>query len=86
VRVVGRFDGDTFELTVANRGNPIPPETLAKLFQPFFRGGARRYQQGLGLGLYISAEVARAHGGTLQAASSAEETRFMLRIPGTSRV
>jgi signal transduction histidine kinase len=38
-------------------------------------------RQGLGLGLYIASEIARAHGGTLEATSSAEETRFTFRMP-----
>ena len=70
-----------FELSVANAGAPIPPETLGRLFQPFFRGAAPSPHQGLGLGLYISSEIARAHGGTLQVQSDAEETRFTFRMP-----
>ena len=42
-----------FELSVANRGEPIPPEMMDNLFQPFFSGTQPR-QQGLGLGLYIA--------------------------------
>ena len=37
--------------------------------------------QGLGLGLYIASEIARAHGGTLYVNSSADETRFTFRMP-----
>jgi signal transduction histidine kinase len=35
----------------------------------------------LGLGLYIAAEIARAHGGTLDVTSTPSETRFTLRMP-----
>jgi signal transduction histidine kinase len=38
-------------------------------------------QQGLGLGLYIAAEIARAHGGKLDVISTEQETRFTLRMP-----
>ena len=38
-------------------------------------------QQGLGLGLFIASEIARAHRGTLTVASSPEETRFTFRMP-----
>lgn len=72
-----------FDLSVANAGNPIPPATLERLFQPFFRGPTRADQQGLGLGLYIAAEIARAHGGTLDVTSTAAETRFTFRMPAT---
>lgn len=80
VRVRARSGDDGFELSVANLGEPIPPETLAKLFQPFSRASGRPGQQGLGLGLYIASEIARAHGGSLEVASSAEETRFTFRM------
>ena len=81
VRVTARSGAGGFELSVANMGEPIPPETLARLFQPFARAAARPSQQGLGLGLYIAAEIARAHDGTLTVASTPEETRFTFRMP-----
>ena len=69
------------EITVANSGKPIPAAALEQLFQPFFRGEVRRSQQGLGLGLYISSEIAKAHGGTLTVQSSERETSFTFRMP-----
>ncbi len=39
-----------FELAVTNSGDPIPPEIMEHLFQPFYRGDTRPGQQGLGLG------------------------------------
>jgi sigma-B regulation protein RsbU (phosphoserine phosphatase) len=71
----------TLELWVANAGAPIPAAALPRLFQPFFRGEVRPSQQGLGLGLHIASEIAKAHGGTLSVASDAAETRFTLRMP-----
>ncbi len=73
-------EGGLFELSVANAGDPIPPELREQLFQPFFRASGRASHQGLGLGLYIAAEIARAHGGTLDVRSDANETRFTLRM------
>jgi sigma-B regulation protein RsbU (phosphoserine phosphatase) len=70
-----------FVLSVANGGVAIPPAARAQLFQPFFRGAVRRSQQGLGLGLFIVNEIARAHGGTMAVASSDEETRFTFSMP-----
>ncbi len=70
-----------FELSVANKGEPIPPYTLERLFQPFFRVVARPSQQGLGLGLYIACEIAKAHGGSLDVTSDQQETRFTFRMP-----
>jgi signal transduction histidine kinase len=84
VRASARSDEGGFELSVANLGEPIPPETAGRLFQPFSRASAGPGQQGLGLGLYIASEIARAHEGSLEVASSPEETRFTFRIPPSS--
>jgi phosphoserine phosphatase RsbU/P len=81
VRLGAAISGETLELWVANAGDPIPAKAMERLFQPFFRGEVRHSQQGLGLGLYIASEIARAHGGTLTVASSTAETRFTLRMP-----
>jgi signal transduction histidine kinase len=76
-----RADGH-FELAVANGGEPIPAESIARLFQPFSRNAASAPAPGLGLGLYIAAEIARAHRGTLNVWSSASAgTRFIFRMP-----
>jgi sigma-B regulation protein RsbU (phosphoserine phosphatase) len=69
------------ELSIANAGEPIPAAILEHLFEPFERGATKPSQQGLGLGLYIASEIARAHGGTLTADSSEQETRFTFRMP-----
>lgn len=74
------MDQGKFELSVSNTGAPIPPDILNKLFEPFTREETRSSQHGLGLGLYIAAEITRAHGGKLSVQSSSEETRFTLRI------
>jgi signal transduction histidine kinase len=73
-------DGE-FELSVANSGEPIPANAMARLFQPFHRVLAQDTHQGLGLGLYIASEIARAHGGTIDVTPSPEETRFTFRMP-----
>ena len=80
VRVRARTNAE-FELVVENRGTPIPEERFATLFHPFSRGGASARQEGLGLGLYIASEIARAHGGTLTAASDESLTQFTFRMP-----
>jgi hypothetical protein len=80
VRVRARRGGGAFELSVSNLGDPIPPETIRRLFQPYTRASDRPGRQGLGLGLYIASQIAHAHGGTLEVESSAEETRFTFRM------
>lgn len=79
-----RFDastkGDVFNLSVCNGGEAIPEDVRERLFQPFFRGATRASRNGLGLGLYIASEIAKAHGTILQVSSSAEETCFKLEF------
>jgi signal transduction histidine kinase len=79
--VVG--DADAVTLRVVNHGPPIPPEVLAKIFEPFARASERRASSkpGLGLGLFIVSEIARAHGGTVDVRSTADETVFLVRLP-----
>lgn len=80
VRMEASTRNGMFELAVASTGEPIPAATMRRLFQPFARASARPSQQGLGLGLYIASEIARAHGGTLDVSSTPEETRFTFRM------
>lgn len=70
-----------FELSVANFGEPIPADVMERLFQPFQRRDAPHQREGLGLGLYISSEIARAHGGTIDVTSDRSATRFTFRMP-----
>ena len=84
VRVFARSDEGGFELSVANTGEPIPPDTAERLFQPFTRVGDGSGREGLGLGLYIASEIAHAHGGSLEVSSSEAETRFTFRMPAPS--
>jgi signal transduction histidine kinase len=81
IRVHATASGGTFQLSVANGGNPIPQAAMEHLFQPFFRGAVRPSQQGLGLGLYIASEIARAHGGDIMVSSTQKETRFTFSMP-----
>ncbi len=76
VRVRAVTEDGLFKLSVANGGEPIPEAALDKLFEPFFRGEVRASRQGLGLGLHIAAQIAKAHEGTLTVSSTSEETRF----------
>ena len=70
-------------LRVHNRGKPIPAETLPRVFEPFMRGSNRGERGGsVGLGLYIAREVALAHGGSIQVASTASGgTTFTVNLP-----
>lgn len=81
VTITGSVNGDLLELCVSNPGTAIPPDTLEKLFQPFRRGDVRPSMQGLGLGLYIASEIAKAHKGTITVHSDDVATRFTFAMP-----
>lgn len=81
IEVEARTQAGRFFLSVSNGGVPIPPAARAQLFEPFFRGAANRSQQGLGLGLFIVNEIAKAQGGSMEVASTEECTRFTFSMP-----
>jgi phosphoserine phosphatase RsbU/P len=81
VRVDAAAADGVLELSVANGGTPVPEHARKRLFQPFYRGERPGPTQGLGLGLYIAGEIAKAHGGTIELHSSEIETRFTFRMP-----
>jgi signal transduction histidine kinase len=71
-------------LRVHNSG-AVAPEALPTLFEAFRRPASadstRGARTGLGLGLYIAREIARAHGGDLAARSGDERTTFEVTLP-----
>lgn len=80
VRVDAHAGHGELVISVSNGGKPIPAEALERLFQPFFRGDDR-VKHGLGLGLHIASEIARAHRGTLVARSDDLATTFVFAMP-----
>lgn len=87
VEVAACRRGTQVVLTVHNEGPPITPELIDRIFDPLARGVVqeaerRNSQASLGLGLYISREIAQAHGGEIEVASSqAEGTTFKIVLP-----
>ncbi|WP_316813114.1 GAF domain-containing sensor histidine kinase [Pedobacter heparinus] len=81
VKISAITDHDTFILCVSNFGEEISAAAMGRLFQPFSRGEVRPGHDGLGLGLFISSEIAKAHGGTLDVVSENYQTCFTLKIP-----
>jgi len=75
---------DEVMVEVHNRGAEIPPEKLESMFQPLVRGaGSDPTGYSLGLGLFIVREIATAHGGVVEVASSGDGTIFSIRLPRT---
>ena len=75
-------EGDAVRLEVHNQGAPIATDALRTLFDPEMRPVLQKREpgegsSGLGLGLYIVREIARAHGGHIAVESSAREGTTM---------
>ncbi|MEW6322689.1 MAG: ATP-binding protein [Acidobacteriota bacterium] len=74
-----REDGDVVA-EVADTGQGIPSEHLARIYDPFFT--TKAMGQGTGLGLSITYGIVREHDGTIQCESApGQGTRFILRFP-----
>jgi signal transduction histidine kinase len=84
VVVEPRDEGSEISINVCNCGE-IPPDVLPRLFDAFSpegrveSSGTRR--TGLGLGLFIAQQAARAHGGDIHATSSNGQTTMSVRLP-----
>ena len=81
VRVTVDCGESTILIEVSSEGPAIPGATLEQIFEPLRRGAGSRDSAGLGLGLYIVSQIAKAHGGDAQASSNDQETIFSVRLP-----
>ncbi|MEO6598913.1 MAG: PAS domain-containing sensor histidine kinase [Polyangiaceae bacterium] len=83
--VRAELEHDVVNISVHNEGEPIPADLQPKLFDAFRRGereSRTAKTAGLGLGLYISWEIVRAHGGRIEVESSADRgTTFRVKLP-----
>ncbi|RYY00980.1 MAG: HAMP domain-containing histidine kinase, partial [Gammaproteobacteria bacterium] len=68
------------EISVADNGNGIPSKVLDKIFQPFFT--TKPTGQGTGLGLSLSYDIVKAHGGELKVETTeGEGSVFIISLP-----
>ncbi len=72
--------GDKVEVRVKDNGNGIPQKVLDKIFQPFFT--TKPTGQGTGLGLSLSYDIVKAHGGELKVETKeGEGSEFVIVLP-----
>jgi hypothetical protein len=82
VKFTAAADGDHLLMEVWNDGEPIPPESIGKIFSPFWRRTTSGNREGLGLGLHICSLIVNAHNGQLAVTSTKEHgTQFTVRLP-----
>jgi two-component system, NtrC family, sensor kinase len=73
--------GDQVTITISDNGTGIQPKILDKIFQPFFT--TKPTGEGAGLGLSLSYDIVKAHGGEIKAGSAVgEQTYFSITLPG----
>lgn len=85
VKVTAHADGAEVVVAIHNGGPAIAPAVLAKILEPRIRRVASPTDTFVGLGLYVSAQIAIAHGGTLTVTSTTDAgTLFSLRLPRTA--
>jgi signal transduction histidine kinase len=82
IKITARTDEHDLVLQVWNAGIPIPPESIGKIFAPFWRNSVSPNRNGLGLGLHICSQIVQAHQGQIAVTSTAEHgTQFTVRLP-----
>jgi signal transduction histidine kinase len=88
VSIEGRPAGQRAEIVVEDTGAGIPREHLSRVFDRFYRvdKARSRAEGGLGLGLSIAQEIAKAHGGTIDIESDpGHGTRVRVLLPAAAR-
>ncbi len=67
-------------ISVSDNGNGIPQKAIDKIFQPFFT--TKPTGQGTGLGLSLSYDIIKAHGGEIKVETKeGEGTEFIIQLP-----
>lgn len=81
--IANKINNDILELRVENNGEPIPKESVNKIFERFYRVESSRNVKtgGTGLGLAITQSIVELHGGTIRCESTSELTSFIIRLP-----
>ena len=80
VTVQTRRFGDRIEIRVKDNGNGIPKNIIDKIFQPFFT--TKPTGSGTGLGLSLSYDIIKAHGGEIKVESKeGEGSEFVIQLP-----
>ena len=79
VRVTTKKEGEKVVVSVKDNGNGIPKKVLDKIFQPFFT--TKPTGQGTGLGLSLSYDIVKAHGGELKVETEVgKSTTFFITL------
>ncbi|MBS0647205.1 MAG: GHKL domain-containing protein [Verrucomicrobia bacterium] len=80
VSIQSKNSGDKIEISVSDNGNGIPDAIKDKIFQPFFT--TKPTGSGTGLGLSLSYDIVKAHGGEIKVETTNDEgSTFKIKLP-----
>lgn len=83
VSIQTKKSGEQITISIADNGGGIPEEIANKIFQPFFT--TKPTGQGTGLGLSLSYDIVKAHGGKLHFDTRADSgTTFFIELPANT--
>jgi signal transduction histidine kinase len=75
------FKQDFVKIVISDQGRGIPPHIVQKIFDPFFTTKPK----GIGLGLSITYQIIKQHGGTIKVESEWEKgASFVISLPERS--
>ena len=88
IQVTLSGNGDAACFSVQNWGEPIPPRAMANLFNPQLHDAShdaanKPHRTGLGLGLFIAAQIVASHGGRIKVESTREQGTVFRVLLGT---
>lgn len=90
IGITTRGDKGSVSVEIHSQGDPIPPGSLARVFDPFAQASSgeadMKIQGSIGLGLFIVRDVARMHGGSVSVTSTSEDgTTFRIEVPRNAK-
>jgi PAS domain S-box-containing protein len=86
IEVTVEREADSAVIAVRDHGPGIAPEDMQRIFDRFERASSVRHHGGFGLGLYVSREIVRAHGGRIEVENAEDGgARFTVRLPLAAR-
>lgn len=83
IKLSAHLSGENAVITLSNKGDEIPQEKLARIFDKFCRLDSSRRSKtgGTGLGLAITKQIIELHGGTISAACDKNDITFTVMVP-----
>ncbi len=85
LNVSSRLSGDSIEVRFRDNGTGMPPDVVERIFNPFFT--TKDTDRGTGLGLSLSMDIIRSHGGNITVNTEPGQfTEFLITLPRQSQI